>query len=322
MDKNVVDFPMSESEKTLLNNINSYLKLKPENEATIDELCNFFKVKPETIERIMHLTEGRVISYLDEAIEKSIEQEQENNQVEVIVEESEEEESEEQEVIEKEQRNRNFLQELALDKISYEDAVQAHVENRTIDKLKLFQIQVAKNELTRMVKMIDLFNTMQEEYMNRVQVSYQDMGTDEIIYHNKLINQFLEQSMKIVDKFTQDENLQIIMMDNGIDEVAQNLREASTAEDVLLDKSKRKQVRKSAQRLINWLSDVTSEEKQDDGTNTAKEAEIVAEPTTESDNVKETQDTKEEVTETPQLNMDDDTPVFEMFKKLEEEHKQ
>lgn len=322
MDKNVVDFPMSESEKTLLNNINSYLKLKPENEATIDELCNFFKVKPETIERIMHLTEGRVISYLDEAIEKSIEHEQENTQVEVIVEESEEEESEEQEVIEKEQRNRNFLQELALDKISYEDAVQAHVENRTIDKLKLFQIQVAKNELTRMVKMIDLFNTMQEEYMNRVQVSYQDMGTDELIYHNKLINQFLEQSMKIVDKFTQDENLQIIMMDNGIDEVAQNLREASTAEDVLLDKSKRKQVRKSAQRLINWLSDVTSEEKQDDGTNTAKEAEIVSETTTESDSVKETQDTKEEVTKTPQLNMDDDTPVFEMFKKLEEEHKQ
>ena len=310
--ENMIEKPLNKRELTLLDSMRKYVDLQPKKVIDIEAMAKFFKVGEVEIERIIASKEGQdlveeVVNYQPERTSRG--------KVDLIINEENKPTNSlrvsEKAIDKKDEINSQFLAQIALDQVTYEDALQAHAQSHTIDKMKLFQLQQAKGELLRVVRMLDTFNLLQDKYREQIANNIDMFDLEELIQHNRISYEFIQQSMKIVDKFTNDDTLKVLIMDSGVQEESKHIKDIVTGEDTLMNQTARKEVRKSAERLIASFSSIA------DGVNNTetptapqnvKEAEIIT--PTKVDNKKET---LKDIS-----NLADDVPLFEQFKNKED----
>ena len=237
---------MAEINKILLRNVRKYTNVNKE--AGVQELSQLFLVSEKEIEEVLaHIKQTSIEVQETAASDYTVTKL-------------------------KKESNKNFLKDLALDRVTYEEAVEAHAKNATIDKLKLFQLQLAKSEMLRVTRLLDTFSILQDKYIEEVENNAHIMDLTELVEQNQVIFKFMQQSLSIIDKFTKDETLQLLILDHSIDKESENIRTVYTGEEIIADKFARREVRKSAARIINSLTAITQPEE-------VLEGEIVVEET-------------------------------------------
>ena len=282
----------------LTRNVRKYLQSNPDQ--TPEKLSELFLVSVEEIQEIIqYISHTKTTIIESEASEKSV-------------------------LSLKKQHNKNFLEDLALDKLTYEEALDAHAKNATIDKLKLFQLQLAKSEMLRVTRLLDTYSMVQDRYLAKLEEDSSYMDITELAEHSKAIFGFMQQSLSIIDKFTKDETLRLLILDQGIDKESENIRTAYTGEEIIADKFVRREVRASATRILNSLTAITNPDILD--------GEIIEEnPTPTATKVKEVNEEKvspkevspikssmsKEEFEKQLAQMPDDEPISSLFKKGE-----
>lgn len=288
--------PLKKNELQLLENMKQYIDLQPKKQIDVEAMAQFFKVSEEVIERIVVSKEGQVL--IDKVVNYKPEPSG-RGKVELLMKEDTSNplapsRIKDKDIEKKDEINSEFLARIALDKVTYEDALQAHAQSRTIDKMKLFQLQQAKSELLRVIRMMDTFNLLQDKYREQIALNIDMFEIDELVQHNKVAYDFIQQSMRIVDKFTNDDTLKILIMDSTVEQESDNIRDIVTGEDTLMSKANRVEIRKSAERLVAGLANIENEVTQ-------------PEPPKPSQNVKEAEIIKPE--------LDEDIPLFEQLQK-------
>lgn len=313
MTENVVSFPLQEKEKPLLERIVKYLEISPTVDVNIERLSEFFQVDEDLIIRVLNSEEGKALVQLrttheqpevpDVAPKSNIDLTVTNNHYNS---ETLELRDTSELLSEKQTINKDFMSKLALDELSYEDALKAHTEASTIDKMKIFQLQYSKSMLVRIIKMFETFELLQEKYSEQVAENVDNMDIDEVIQHNKVSFEFMKQSMAIIDKFTTDESFKVLVMNSaqtGNSELSQATAVFETREEVekrLHEQSERESVKKSAQTILENVKNMLAEAENPNSIQTAEPVK------------------KEEVDEEIILE-DEDVPLLDIIKKKKDD---
>lgn len=163
-------------------------------------------------------------------------------------------------VSEKNKLNSNYLAKIATDQVTPNEASDIFNTTDTASKFKMFMIQLARTEMGRVVRFMDTLTVIQDRYMEQALIN-DNLGLSDIEPILGTINDQLNRSLAIVDKFANDPELQSALSDS---QEVNTLREARDSEEsILSDKKSRDKVREAATKLIDQLNDKANEAEED-----------------------------------------------------------
>ncbi|AMM45084.1 hypothetical protein SP15_276 [Bacillus phage SP-15] len=127
-----------------------------------------------------------------------------------------------------------------------------------VDNMKAFLVVLARNELTRVVRLIDSMNKLEERLMQIVADDSKDMDAGQIAYIMRTLQSSLDKAMGLINKVTEDNQLNQFIINATIHNTQNNVEVNDSKVALLLkDESSRDKIRTLANGLVQGLKDPT-----------------------------------------------------------------
>ncbi|WJZ23448.1 hypothetical protein LIS04_20 [Listeria phage LIS04] len=127
-----------------------------------------------------------------------------------------------------------------------------------VDNMKGFLVVLARNELTRVVRLIDSMNKLDDRLMQIVNDDSKDMDPGQIAYIMRTLQASLDKAMALINKVTEDGQLNQYVINATINNTQNNVELNDSKVALLLqDESSRDKIRTLASGLLQGLKDPT-----------------------------------------------------------------
>lgn len=127
-----------------------------------------------------------------------------------------------------------------------------------VDNMKAFLVVLARNELTRVVRLIDSMNKLEDRLMSIVEDDSQNMDPGQIAYIMRTLQSSLDKAMGLINKVTEDNQLNQFILNTTINNTTNNVEVTDSKVAILLqDEASRDKIRTLASGLVQGLKDPT-----------------------------------------------------------------
>lgn len=136
------------------------------------------------------------------------------------------------------------------------DEVSMLLSPNNVDNMKAFLVVLARNELTRVVRLIDSMNKLDDRLMQIVTDDSKDMDAGQIAYIMRTLQASLDKAMTLINKVTEDSQLNQYVINATINNTQNNVELNDSKVALLLkDESSRDKIRTLASGLIEGMKD-------------------------------------------------------------------
>lgn len=132
------------------------------------------------------------------------------------------------------------------------------LSTNNVDNMKAFLVVLARNELTRVVRLIDSMNKLEDRLMQIVDDDSKDMDAGQIAYIMRTLQSSLDKAMGLINKVTEDNQLNQFIINTTINNTENNVEVKDSKVALLLqDEASRDKIRTLASGLAQGLKDPT-----------------------------------------------------------------